>query len=72
MNNIISSFSYLIPERSMMLTYEDGTTETFTEADAERYVQLTGRPADADALGWSYTAPAAEDSAWDSSNSSPN
>ena len=48
----ISSYTYLIPEQSMMLTYEDGTTETFTQADAERYVQLTGRSADARAVGW--------------------
>lgn len=56
----ISSYTYLIPEQSMMLTYEDGTTETFTDADAERYVQLTGRPADAGAVGWAQTSPERE------------
>lgn len=56
----ISSFTYLVPEKSMILTYENGTTEVFTEADAERYVQLTGRAADAEAIGWTYTSPERE------------
>lgn len=57
----ISAYTYKILEKSMMLTYEDGTTETFTAADAERYVQLTGRPEDAESMGWTYTLTATED-----------
>jgi hypothetical protein len=61
MNNSIRSYTYLPLEASIMLTYEDGTTETFSEADATRYVELTGRPDDAVGMGWAYTPTATED-----------
>jgi hypothetical protein len=61
MSKVIAAYTYLPVDQQMMLTYEDGTTETFTEADAARYVELTGRPRDAESVGWSYTPTATED-----------
>jgi hypothetical protein len=61
MTKQIISYTYVTEPKEIVLTYDDDTTETFTQADAERYVELTGRPDDAIAIGWTYTATANED-----------
>jgi hypothetical protein len=61
MTKQIISYTYITEPKEIILTYDDETTETFTEDDAERYVELTGRPDDATAIGWTYTSTANED-----------
>jgi hypothetical protein len=61
MTKQIISYTYITEPKEIVLTYDDDTTDTFTEADAELYVELTGRPDDATAIGWTYTPTANED-----------
>ena len=52
MTKQIITYTYITEPKEIVLTYDDETTETFTEADCIRYVELTGRPADAIGIGW--------------------
>jgi hypothetical protein len=52
MASAISSYTYLVADRAMLITYDDDTSEVFTEAEALRYIDLTGRTEDAIFMGW--------------------
>jgi hypothetical protein len=52
MTTAISSYTYLVADKAMLIIYGDDTSEVFTKAEALRYIDLTGRAEDAIFMGW--------------------
>jgi hypothetical protein len=52
MSKEITSYTYITEPKEIILAFDDESTETFTAADAARYLALTSRPADLVAIGW--------------------
>jgi hypothetical protein len=53
MSKEIATFTYITAPQEIVLTYDDGSAETFASEDVAEYIELTGRLADAEAIGWS-------------------
>jgi hypothetical protein len=52
MSKEIATFTYITAPQEIVLTYDDGSTEIFASEDAAEYIELTGRLADPEAIGW--------------------